>query len=88
MALTPAQRNELIDDLRGTCQTIDSALDKMLVPMTEDDLTPGDHAAIDDQIFECESCGWWCEQGEQAEGHDDTCSDCATENKEPDDGNE
>lgn len=84
--MTPAQQNELIDSLRGTCQSIDSALSKMIDgPKTEADLTQEDHAAIDDQIFECESCGWWCEQGEQAEGHDDTCSDCVSEIKEEND---
>lgn len=38
--------------------------------------------AIDDAIFMCERCGWWCEQYEANEnpnGGDDICDDCKDE---------
>lgn len=30
---------------------------------------------VGEALFECESCGWWCETGEQTD--EGCCSDCA-----------
>lgn len=33
---------------------------------------------IDQLMFRCDMCGWWCEIGEMAEGDDvQICADCA-----------
>ena len=32
------------------------------------------------QMFSCESCGWWCDASEEYEN--DTCDDCSEENEE------
>lgn len=35
-------------------------------------------AAIDQLMFRCEMCGWWCEIGEMADGDGvQICEDCA-----------
>lgn len=36
---------------------------------------------VDDQIFECEACGWWCEISDLAEVDSDEqyCQDCQSE---------
>lgn len=70
----------VIDCLQGTCgDSIQSALDFYYPEMQEDDLTGVDHQDIDNQIFLCEQCGWWCETSEAHENTDgggDLCDDC------------
>lgn len=61
----------LIDDLRGTCTEIQ---DNLPEGMDEMELTSEDHDCIDDQIFLCDTCGWWCESCDEKE--DGNCTDC------------
>ncbi len=61
----------LIDDLQGTCQTIEHFLPE---GMEREDLTETDLETIDQEIFLCEQCGWWFEVSEQTE--DGLCRDC------------
>ncbi len=44
--------------------------------MNEDDLTDNDYYEIDNQIFLCEICGWWCESSELKEDSDNICEQC------------
>lgn len=62
--------NKLIEALQGTCTIID---DHLPDEMEWSDLTSEDHAEIDDQIFLCDQCGWWCEISEQ---NGEICEDC------------
>ena len=67
--------NEIVQDYLGSC----------------DELADSDHdwldenglfGAIDDIMFRCESCGWWCEISEQANQEkylEQVCSDCFEE---------
>lgn len=64
--------NDLITDLNGTCNSIDYYLPD---GMSYDDLTDEDFQAIDDELFEFDLCGWWCENSEMAED-DRSCEDC------------
>jgi len=67
--------DQLISDLSGTCSTIEEHLPE---GMEEDDLTPEDYSAIDDQIFKCATCSWWCEIQEAVDDHgEDVCQDCS-----------
>lgn len=70
--------HKIIDSLQGTCNTIQSAIDDYYPGMDENDLTSSDHDAIDNTIFLCATCGWWCETGEanESEGGEDVCNDC------------
>lgn len=62
---------ELIDSLQGTCATISEKLPEEM----EEDLTEQDHDAIDNRIFRCETCSWWCEVGEEGD-EKGNCNDC------------
>lgn len=68
---------ELIQSLQGTCMTIDNFLPE---GMTEDDLTEADHTDIDNEIFKCETCDWWCEVCERVED-EEYCEDCRSDNE-------
>lgn len=56
--------NKLIYDLQGTCEGLESFLERR----EAEDLI--DHMPflnyLDNHIFLCDSCGWWCELSEMA----------------------
>ena len=56
--------NTLISDLQGTCETISHFLSE---EMEESELTQDELEQIDNEIFLCDLCGWWCEVSEQNE---------------------
>lgn len=64
-----ARADALAAEIQGTANSIPEELlsDQ---PMLE---------ALDQLIFECSECGWWCEQGEANEGPngEDICDDCS-----------
>jgi len=67
---------KVIDHLQGTCtETLTNTIEMFYPDMKEDDLTEEDHNDIDNQIFNCENCGWWCEAHEQSENG--YCEDCS-----------
>jgi len=53
-----------IEDLKGTCNHLDL-----------DDFTVVELQLLDEEIFECEQCGWWCELNEMSEDAM-VCTDC------------
>lgn len=64
----------VIDSVQGTCDTINDHLPE---GMNDMDLTLEDHNSIDNQIFQCDECGWWYEQCQNAGDADDgKCEDC------------
>src|SRR5438270_431144 len=84
--LTNDQINELCEDLRGTCKNEDEALSQVTgVPpgTTWDSLKHSDYQEIDQQIFRCEKCDWWCgaDEESQVENLDGQriCDDCEGE---------
>lgn len=54
--------NELIENTVGTCQSLDEHLEYF--DMELDDLSMEELGYIDDSIFNCDCCGWWCELSE------------------------
>lgn len=65
---------EIVEALQGTANTIDEVLPE---GMDWSDLTAEDHAYIDQEIFNCATCGWWYEISEQSDNEDEnTCIDC------------
>lgn len=79
---TPENRERVraaADDLQGTCQGVDDALQKAFgdeaLGMTELDMPLLE--LLDDLVLLCDACGWWCEAGDVDDG---VCSDCAKEN--------
>lgn len=39
-------------------------------------------AELDNTLFCCECCGWWCELSEMSDNHSWECVDCYPENYE------
>lgn len=67
--------NHLINDLQGSCKSIPDALPE---GMYEEDLTDNELGILDGSIFCCETCGWWCDVSEMADGSHDwpECENC------------
>lgn len=67
--------DEIVDELRGTAGNLQSLLE-------EKDVVDNDIVlrVIDDEIFECIVCNWWCDMSELSENDHgleyNTCSDC------------
>ena len=55
---------EKIDELNGTCNSINL-----------DDYTAEELEVLDNEIFLCNDCSWWCPIEEVNE--DNVCTDCA-----------
>ncbi len=66
--------DDIITDLQGTC---DNNLAELLV---ENGLQADDQEALDyinEEIFLCADCGWWCESYERNDKNDESiCDDC------------
>ena len=60
--LTRAEISTLYNDLVGTCDDIDKHLEQF--EATLEDLSPDTLSEIDQLMFCCDNCGWWCEASE------------------------
>jgi C4-type Zn-finger protein len=60
------------EQLQGTCQSLAS----LNLEDAEDNQTFCNR--LDELVFCCEQCGWWCEQSEMANRKDEEwiCTDC------------
>ena len=81
--------NEIVEHLRGSCMDLSVALNDFDLDLDDFSKEQEDqlNEAIDDLIFNCESCGWWCEVGDYAdEGCNpqglNICNDCGEEKDE------
>jgi len=54
--------DELIENTVGTCFSLEEHLEYF--DMELDDLSMEELGYIDDSIFVCDCCGWWCELSE------------------------
>lgn len=72
------QVQTIISTLQGTCDTLDGAVQEVCGDdFSEDDLTLEQLGEIDQQIFLCVDCGWWCEISEMSDIEDENvCDDC------------
>lgn len=67
--------------LQGQCmEGLSDVIEDMYPGMTEDDLLSGDYDEIDNITFQCEECGWWCEDSQRGV-EDNKCSDCSPEDE-------
>lgn len=73
------QVDSIIHSLRGTCDTLDGAIQEVCGDdYSENDLTTEQLEKIDQEIFLCSDCRWWCEVSEMSEIEDENvCDDCA-----------
>lgn len=56
-----------IEELKGTCNSIDL-----------DEFTAVELQLLDEEIFECEECNWWCSKDEESV-QPLVCTECANE---------
>jgi hypothetical protein len=77
--LTQNQINELYNDLVGTCSDIDIVLMELFEVDSITELSPATLEEIDQMMFNCGECGWWCDINESTEcpGGDEVCEECA-----------
>ncbi len=74
---------DIIEYLQGTCNTLQEACE--IFGIEEDDLTLDQLKEIDEEIFLCDGCGWWCCLSEEEVDDSDgglglrLCSDCFSE---------
>ena len=69
-----AYLDDMVERYRGTCS--------FLLGKDEEFLEYFDmYREFDEQIFSCETCGWWYDDGEQGEsgGEELICDECAKE---------
>lgn len=75
--LDPKQLGELIDHLTGTCINLDTALEE-LFELDFNDISEDTLHELDALIFNCATCGWWCDIADM--GDEDileySCNDC------------
>ncbi|QIG68128.1 hypothetical protein EVB55_193 [Rhizobium phage RHph_Y68] len=67
---------EISESLRGTCKSLEEVLDFYEMDDAENDIEF--LRDIDDKVFCCETCGWWCEISEVCDtvGHTLICLEC------------
>lgn len=78
--ISETQLQEIIEALQGTCDTLDGIVQVVMEDdnICTNDLTPEQLEELDQQIFLCETCGWWYEISEMSD-EDQVCQDCDDE---------
>lgn len=72
--------NNIIYALNGTCDSLECALIHHSAEQLRDH-EPFLHY-LDNEIFLCDSCGWWCALSEMADNDNWECKNCSTSNEE------
>ena len=70
----PKEWQDLVEHLRGTCETLSTALEAFGL----DEGLENDKrfcAYLDSELMLCETCGWWAETHEVDD--DGNCEDCS-----------
>lgn len=70
-----AKIQRVIDSLRGSTDSIEATCEEEDLNY-DDELRQPEFNMIDEQIFLCETCGWWCETSEMSQDVDSVCNDC------------
>jgi hypothetical protein len=70
--------NNLIHDLQGTCNGLDSFLEQHNAEDLIDYMPFLEY--LDQHIFLCDGCGWWCELSEMSD--EEVCSQCCSDEYE------
>lgn len=67
---TQKEFNKAVETFRGTCNTLIGS-DEMQF-LEDNDLLE----KWDQEIFECNECGWWCGDDERSEDDGEVCQEC------------
>ena len=78
----PQSPQFIAEQLQGTASSLSSVLEQYGMEEAEDD-TDFCHE-LDQEVFCCNDCGWWCEPSEMTndEDQDWKCTDCAPDIEE------
>jgi len=68
---------KIIYQLNGSCESLEQALADNNAEELEDHMPFLEY--LDNEIFRCECCGWWCPISESSETVDTECRDCNPE---------
>lgn len=80
ITLSYEQTQELINELQGSCKSLNEVLYELFKVISFTDLDIKNLSEIDFHIFLCDSCGWWYDLGEQSSiEEDNVCTDCESE---------
>ena len=90
--LTDEQIQLIAEDLQGTGKLLDQAIcditDEEAEGLDEIENWQALCDRVDQLVFLCECCGWWCEVGDYAEIQEnpngDVCSDCGPDEEDED----
>lgn len=77
------ETEELIEYLKGTCNSLDVGCAVCLLDI--DDI---DYEKLDEEIFCCEECSWWCTVDESSHSEANICIDCNPEDPWYEEGEE
>jgi len=76
--------NELVEYLQGSCKSLEDGLRTVLDDDGADmnSMSLEDCRELDDKIFNCEICNWWCDVGNTSSKQPDDddrliCTQCA-----------
>lgn len=70
-----ADTQAFIDQVAGTALTAQQALEQLGLSEHYDSEGDLDTDAVDEAIFECSVCGWWCWRDEESEREPGQCDD-------------
>lgn len=83
-ALLLKQAAEVSAALQGQCvRSLENVLEDMDIPDSKEL-----RSLVDQDVFECSECGWWCEACEENNEEGGVCTDCCPEEDDNDDGDE
>jgi hypothetical protein len=85
--LTREQIQRIAEDLRGTTQSLEKVISDELGEEIEDIciLSHASLVSIDELVFNCDICGWWCGTDEYSPDEDQTgqvCDECVPGDEE------
>lgn len=81
VTLSYEQFHSLVDRLRGTTLSLDAVLlNEYGTPF--ENLSPETLERFDENLFECEVCGWWCAMDAVSETTDGVCDECASDDED------
>lgn len=81
---TISKADELVQYLQGTCKSLDEGVREVYgEDFDVNELSDEDTSHLDQEIFLCDTCGWWCEICEEdGEGNCQDCHDSMYEDEE------
>jgi hypothetical protein len=78
--LTDEQLRQLAENLMGTTDSIETALEALGLDQCDFDVTDVEDALLDYNVELCPGCSWWFDSGELNDG--EGCDDCVVKEED------